>query len=139
MGEMIRALGYEVGTAHDGSEALEEYQRALDSGKRYDLVIMDLTNPRGLGGKEAIALLLKLDPQARALVSSGYSNDPVMSDFRHYGFVGVLPKPYQLEELSYAIKQGLVGSRANAGQGCAHSTDGKDAVLSGGDAGHITP
>jgi PAS domain S-box-containing protein len=139
MGEMIRALGYEVGTAHDGKEALEEYQRALGSGRKYDLVIMDLTNPRGMGGKEAVSLLLELDPQARAIVSSGYSNDPVMSDFRHYGFIGVLPKPYQLEELSYAIKQGLVGSRANAGQGCAHSTDGKDAVLSGGDAGHIAP
>jgi len=102
-------------------------------------VIMDLTNPRGMGGKEAIGLLLELDPRARAIVSSGYSNDPVMAEYRRHGFIGVLPKPYKLEELSYAIKQGLVGSRANAGQSCARSTDGKDAVLSGGDAGHIAP
>jgi len=137
--EMIKALGYEVGAAHDGQEALEEYRRALESGRGYDLVIMDLTNPRGMGGKEAIGLLLELDPHARAIVSSGYSNDPVMAEYRRHGFIGVLPKPYKLEELSYAIKQGLVGSRANAGQGCARSTDGKDAVLSGGDAGHIAP
>jgi len=137
--EMIKALGYDVGAAHDGQEALEEYRRALESGRGYDLVIMDLTNPRGMGGKEAIGLLLELDPRARAIVSSGYSNDPVMAEYRRHGFIGVLPKPYKLEELSYAIKQGLVGSRANAGQSCARSTDGKDAVLSGGDAGHIAP
>jgi CheY-like chemotaxis protein len=105
--ELLRALGYDVGVARDGKEAVKEYARAMEAGQKYDVVLMDLTNNRGMGGKEAIVELLHIDRSARAIVSSGYSNDPVMADHAKYGFVGVLPKPYKLEELAMSIKQTL--------------------------------
>ncbi len=117
--EMVRALGYDVGISHDGLEALEEYRRGMEKGQRYDVVIMDLTNPGGMGGKEAVVLLQQLDPQVRAIVSSGYSTDPVMANFSDHGFVGVLPKPYKLEELSAAIRQGMNATKGEAGSGDA--------------------
>ncbi len=103
--ELLQALGYDVGVARDGEEAIREYKLAMDAGRRYDIVLMDLTNIRGMGGKEAIVGLLALDPSARAIVSSGYSNDPVMAEYTKYGFAGVLPKPYKMEELAMSIKQ----------------------------------
>ncbi len=103
--ELLTALGYEVGVARDGVEAIKEYEQALNAGQRYDVVLVDLTNARGMGGKDAVAGLLAIDGSARAIVSSGYSNDPVMADYSKYGFVGVLPKPYKMEELAMAIKQ----------------------------------
>jgi DNA-binding NarL/FixJ family response regulator len=69
-------------------------------GQPFDVVIMDLTIPGGMGGKEAIKKLLEIDPKVKAIVSSGYSTDPVMADFRSYGFSGVAVKPYNIEELS---------------------------------------
>jgi CheY-like chemotaxis protein len=105
--ELLRALGYDVGVARDGEEAVKEYARAMEAGQKYDVVLMDLTNNRGMGGKETIVELLHIDRSARAIVSSGYSNDPVMADHAKYGFVGVLPKPYKLEELAMSIKQTL--------------------------------
>jgi DNA-binding NarL/FixJ family response regulator len=77
----------------------------MTSGNPYDLVIMDLTIPNGMGGKEAIAELLKIDPEAKVIVSSGYSNDPVMSDYRNHGFRYVMPKPYRMGEFETAINQ----------------------------------
>ncbi len=103
--ELLAALGYEVGVARDGVEAMKEYKMAMEAGRRYDIVLVDLTNIRGMGGKEAIAGLLEMDKGVRAIVSSGYSNDPVMADYAKFGFVGVLPKPYTLEELAMTIKQ----------------------------------
>ena len=103
--ELLHALGYDVGMARDGEEAIKEYRTAMDAGQRYDIVLMDLTNNRGMGGKEAIGRLLAMDRSVRAIVSSGYSNDPVMAEYGRYGFVGVLPKPYKLEELALSIKQ----------------------------------
>jgi CheY-like chemotaxis protein len=102
--ELLQALGYEVGVARDGKEAIKEYQTAMVTGLRYDVVLMDLTNSKGIGGKEAVADLLALDRSAKAIVSSGYSNDPVMAEYAKYGFVGVLPKPYNLEELAVSIR-----------------------------------
>jgi len=113
---MLDSLGYEVELAADGSAALEMYRKARDAGRPFDLLIMDLTIPGGLGGKETIRRLLELDPLAKAVVSSGYSNDPVMADHRTYGFVGVLAKPYQIAELSEVLHRTLdgVGSRVGA-------------------------
>ncbi|MEM0448899.1 MAG: CHASE4 domain-containing protein [Methanomassiliicoccales archaeon] len=105
--ELLTALGYEVDCARNGEEALEAYQRAQKSGKGFDLILMDLTIRGGMGGREAIRKLRELHPEVRAIVSSGYSNDPIMSDFRSHGFVGVLRKPYTFEELKDAISSAL--------------------------------
>ena len=69
----------------------------------YDTVIMDLTIPGGMGGEETLDLLLEIDPEARAIVSSGYSNDAILADYQRRGFRGVLPKPYRLDELSEVL------------------------------------
>jgi len=95
----LKNMGYEVELAEDGSKAIALYKKAKESGNPFDAVILDLTIPGGMGGKEAIKKLLEIDPKAKAIVSSGYSNDPVMADFRKHGFVGFLPKPFKLEEL----------------------------------------
>ena len=102
--EVLHELGYDVEVSMDGIEALKKYKQAMTEGKRFDAVIMDLTIPGGMGGKEAISRLLEIDPNTKAIVSSGYSNDPVMANFRDYGFVGVVPKPYRIEELSHTLK-----------------------------------
>jgi two-component system cell cycle sensor histidine kinase/response regulator CckA len=109
-GEMLRYMGYGVEFAKDGAEAIELYINAKESGKPFDVVIMDLTIPGGMGGKEAMGKLLKIDPAVKAIVSSGYSNDPVMADFRGYGFSGVVSKPCGLKELGEALNKILVFS-----------------------------
>jgi DNA-binding NarL/FixJ family response regulator len=76
---------------------------------RFDLVIMDLTVPGGMGGKEAMAELCKLDPKVKGIVSSGYSSDPVMANYRSYGFSGMVAKPYRLTDLAKAIRSVLEG------------------------------
>ena len=97
---MLRQLGYEPHAARDGEEAITRYLQAKKDGHPFDLVIMDLTVPGGMGGKETIAQLRRLDPQVKGVVSSGYANDPIMANFSEYGFCGVAPKPFSLQELS---------------------------------------
>ena len=81
-------------------------------GKRpFDVVIMDLTIPGGMGGKEGIRELKRIDPDARVIVSSGYSEDPVMSEFRQYGFVGVVQKPYKIEDLAELLAKVIAEER----------------------------
>jgi CheY-like chemotaxis protein len=104
-GEMLKAMGYEAETARDGAEALERYTQAKINGNAFTAVIMDLTIPEGMGGKEAIRRLKALDPQVKAIVSSGYSYDPVMANFQEYGFSGVIPKPYVMEELGRVLEE----------------------------------
>ncbi|MFH2066866.1 MAG: ATP-binding protein [Pseudomonadota bacterium] len=97
--EMLNHMGYRADLAKDGVEAIDLYVKAEKAGNPYDVVIMDLTIPGGMGGKEAIEALRKLAPNVKAIVSSGYSNDPVMAEYQKYGFNGVLKKPYQMGEL----------------------------------------
>ncbi|KAF5065430.1 Response regulator receiver protein [anaerobic digester metagenome] len=107
MSQMLRRRGFEVSCARDGSEAVSAYRDALESGTCFDAVVMDLSIPGGMGGREAIHLLLEIDPGVRALVSSGHSNDPVMIRPVEHGFVGVLPKPYSIAELVLALERAL--------------------------------
>jgi len=106
---MLTHLGYEVECSNDGTEAIEVYMNALKLGRPFSAVIMDLTIPGGMGGKEAMQKLIEIDPNVKAIVSSGYSYDPVMSNFRDYGFAGVVPKPYQLDELGELVRRVLQG------------------------------
>jgi PAS domain S-box-containing protein len=101
---VLKRLGYEAELARDGAEAIRRYREAAEVGKPFSAVIMDLTIPGGMGGKEAIKRLLEFDPQARAIVSSGYSNDPVMAEFQKHGFRGVVAKPYQIHELAKVLR-----------------------------------
>jgi len=107
---MLKLLGYQIRTVADGAEMVDEYQRAQRDGQRYDAVIMDLTVPGGMGGKEAIKILKQIDTGVRAIVSSGYSNAPVLSSYEDYGFCGFLAKPFKLEELGAVLKKVLTGS-----------------------------
>lgn len=103
-GNVLRELGYQVEMARDGDEAIRLYQRAKEP---FDLVIVDLTIPAGIGGKEVINRLKEIDPSVKAIVASGYSNDPIIADFKRYGFCGALLKPYNIEELSRVLHKVL--------------------------------
>lgn len=101
---MLQRLGYEVDIVSNGSEAIEKYKACMDSSKPYDAVILDLTIPNGMGGVEAMEKLLKIDPNVTAIVSSGYSNAPVMANCSKYGFAGVMMKPYSINHVSSLLR-----------------------------------
>ncbi len=107
LGQILKYLGYEVELTSEGEEALSTYAQALAKGCRFDAVILDLTVPGGLGGKETIARLRELDPEVKAIVSSGYSNDPVLANYQAYGFSGLVAKPFRVEELGQVLKEAL--------------------------------
>ena len=106
---MLRRLGLEAVAVADGGEALRTYTQARQERRPFDIVILDLTIPGGLGGEETMRELLKLDPDVRAIVSSGYSNNPVLADHRSYGFKGMVSKPYELADLALVVDQLLAG------------------------------
>jgi CheY-like chemotaxis protein len=106
---MLEFLGHRVFLTGNGNEALSLYGQRQRTPEPFDLVIVDLTIPGGMGGKETIAELQKIDRQARAIVSSGYSNDPVMATYRQYGFAAAVVKPYVLSELTEAINASFAG------------------------------
>jgi CheY-like chemotaxis protein len=108
---MLMILGHQVDLTREGNEAITLYRQRLDSPEPFDLVIVDLTIPGGLGGKETLAELQKIDGKVRVIVSSGYSNDPVMASYRQYGFAAAVAKPYILGELTKAIDASLDGKR----------------------------
>jgi two-component system cell cycle sensor histidine kinase/response regulator CckA len=107
LGEMLSTMGYDVTCCDDGKDAIATYQRALLSGCAFIAVILDVTIPGGMGGCETIAHLRAIDPDVKAIISSGYANDPVMANFVHYGFSGVITKPYTLERLHEVLQQVL--------------------------------
>jgi PAS domain S-box-containing protein len=97
--EMLIHLGYDVQFAKDGLQAIEEYTEAARSAEPFDVVVADLTVRDGMGGKELVRQLYEIDPAVRAVISSGYSTDPVLYDYKKHGFLGVVIKPYKIEEL----------------------------------------
>ncbi|HWA26005.1 MAG TPA: PAS domain S-box protein [Lacunisphaera sp.] len=104
---LLQRFGLNVDCAVDGDEAVRKYRGAMDRGMRYDLVIMDLTVPGGMGGLVALGHLRQIDPQVKAIVSSGYSSDPVLANYRAHGFAAVMAKPYEVDELSRVLREVL--------------------------------
>lgn len=101
--EMLKSIGYDVEFAVDGREAIETFKMSKKSKNPFDAVILDLTVPGGMGGRKAIQKLREFDREVKAIVSSGYTNDPIMIDFERYGFTDVIAKPYKLAELSEVL------------------------------------
>ena len=110
LNEILATLGYSVEFAYDGKGAVELYSAAMVAGAPFDLVVMDLTIPGGMGGMEAVKRVLKIDPKAKVIVSSGYSGDPIIANFRDYGFCGAVTKPYRIADVSRVVKSVLASS-----------------------------
>jgi len=108
-GRLLNHIGYkDIEFAEDGAEAIKLYKAAMKEGKPFSVAILDLTIAGGMGGEIAIQKLLKIDPGVKAIVSSGYVDDPAMARFRNYGFSGVVAKPYSIAELRKAV-QDVIG------------------------------
>ncbi len=107
MGSFLEMIGIEADFAQEGREAIQKYQQALNNGKPFDAVIMDLTIRGGMGGKDAVQEILKLDPKAKVIVASGYSTDSSLANYLALGFVGRLSKPFTLEELNKVLTEVL--------------------------------
>lgn len=102
---LLGELGYEVTATSDGEEAIGAYQAGLTSDQPFDVVILDLTIPAGMGGAEVMQHLRKMDPEVKAIVSSGYATDPIMANYKKHGFRGILPKPFRPEDLSSVMEE----------------------------------
>jgi CheY-like chemotaxis protein len=110
--QMLERLGYQVECASDGAEAIVLYEKAKTSARAFDLVLLDLTIPGGMGGIEAAAKLREIDASAKLIASSGYSDAPVMSEFQTYGFDDVIPKPWTPAQVSEVLQRVLLTNRA---------------------------
>ena len=106
---LLKGYGYKVECAASGNETIREYKEAYGNGEAFDAVIVDLTIPGGMGGKETIRLLKEFDPTVKAIVSSGYSNDPIMANFREHGFMGVIVKPFNIEDFVRMVESVIHG------------------------------
>jgi CheY-like chemotaxis protein len=104
-GEILKFLNYDVMSARDGLAAIDLYKKEKAAGSPFDIVILDLSVPNGLGGKETIEQLRNFDPAVKAVVSSGYTNDPIVQDFSHYGFSERLTKPYNIQEMKNLLEK----------------------------------
>ena len=103
--KILERLGYNVECARDGAEAIELFQKAKDSGHLFDALLLDLTIPGGMGGREVAARLRKIDDSVILIASSGYSHTPIMSEFQKYGFNDVIPKPWTPVQLSEILRR----------------------------------
>lgn len=103
--KMLKKLGYKADVVSNGFQAIKHYQKAMRISRPYDAVILDLTVPGGLGGREIVEQLYQIDPGVKAIVSSGHSNDPILADYKTSGFCQRLVKPYKVEDLSRVLKQ----------------------------------
>ncbi|PKL58943.1 MAG: response regulator [Methanomicrobiales archaeon HGW-Methanomicrobiales-5] len=103
--EVLKFLDYEVMFTRDGEAAIELYKQEKSAGNPFDVVILDLSVPDGMGGKETIGLLKTFDPDVKAIVSTGFSNDPAVLNFASYGFSGKLTKPYKINDLKTVLEK----------------------------------
>ena len=103
--DVLKFLNYDGMFATDGLAAIELYKKEKIAGSPFDIVILDLSVQTGMGGKETIEELRKFDPAVKAIISSGYVNDPVVHDFSQYGFSGRLTKPYKISDLKNILEQ----------------------------------
>jgi two-component system, cell cycle sensor histidine kinase and response regulator CckA len=108
--ELLQLMGYEVTTAQSGEETIGFYRQAMELKKPFDAVVLDLAIPGGMGGKEVMQELISIDPRVRGIVSSGYLNDPVVKEFRRYGFLATLTKPYEASDLDDKL-QNIIRTR----------------------------
>jgi len=109
----LTRLGYEVTQAATALDGVNIYREKLDAGERFDAVILDLTLPGGMGGKEALKKLIEIDPTVNAIVSSGYATDATMSRYQDFGFRGVIAKPYEAAELGKIVHDVIASSHIN--------------------------
>ena len=107
--DMLNYLGYESCQVYDGAEAIMLYREEAEAGRPFDVVIMDLTIPGGMGGEEAIKRLLEIDPQVKAIVSSGYAKGVILNNYQEYGFYNTVSKPYELKDLSRVLQEAING------------------------------
>jgi len=107
--KLLRNAGYDVTCTCDGTEAINKYKESCDKNEKFDAVLMDLTIPGGMGGKEAISKMLEIDPQAKVIVSSGYSTDPVLHKYKEFGFAGVIRKPFKIDEFTQVMAKTIGG------------------------------
>ena len=105
--QMLNYLGYDAHIVAAGEEAVKDYKEAFEAGNPYTFVIMDLNIPQGMGGIEAVKHILEIDRNARVIVSSGYSGDPIMQQYSQYGFAGSIGKPFDIKGLQDVIQTAL--------------------------------
>ncbi|MFH2057323.1 MAG: response regulator [Pseudomonadota bacterium] len=103
--KILEKLGYSVELTANGEDAVERYKALMEDKAPVDLVLLDLTVPGGMGGKQASELILEIDPSAKIVISSGNTHDPLLSDYRANGLKGILPKPFRLNALKKIIEQ----------------------------------
>ncbi len=127
--KMLSIMNCECESAEDGSKAIEKYVAAKSAGTPFDLVFMDLTIRGGMGGKDTIEALLKIDANAVAVVASGYSNDPIMANYQSYGFKGRLDKPFKMQDLAKLLNSLLKGKHPLPKKKKAHESHSKIAKM----------
>ena len=116
---LLQRLGFEVEVARDGAETVKKFAAARTAGEPFDLVVLDLTVPGGMGGSEALEQLRLIDPGVKAIVSSGYSSDPVLANYRAYGFRGMVAKPYKVDDFVRVLRTALLENRSPLAGGAA--------------------
>jgi two-component system cell cycle sensor histidine kinase/response regulator CckA len=108
LAKALRHIGYDIELCQNGEEAIQIYRKAIHENNPFDAVIIDLTIRDGMGGKEAMQKLLEMDPDVKAIVTSGYSSEPILSYYHEYGFMGALPKPFRIKELTELLNKILL-------------------------------
>ena len=109
MGRMLGSQRYDVETAANGADAVAQYRAAMEAGRRFDVVILDLTMAEGMNGLDTFKAMQAVDPAVKAILSSGYSHEPVVLNYKKYGIAGVAPKPYRVKDLLAAVAGVLTG------------------------------